>query len=241
MSDSSSDLLRLIKRVVEVAMPNLRSYYRVTRKAKVVQTYASDGRYWADVQPLRNDDTPDPKEPVVPKVEIPVLWGGPERGVVCPPMVGTLCDLSYYDGDLNYPRISNFRWEGNAAPACEVGAFVIQLDPSTYIKIDAGKNLIEVTPANRVAEVGGNKTETIGGVWTIKAPLIIQEGNVQATGAGGAVGMTTVRAHTQQEGSLTMLGHVQCTSLSVADNVDIGGNLHTAGDSYAGTRSGGTV
>ena len=82
MNGSDTDLLRLFKRVVELSMPNLRSYYRVTRKAKVVQSYASDGRYWADVQPLRNDDTPDPKEPVVPKVEIPILWGGPERGVV---------------------------------------------------------------------------------------------------------------------------------------------------------------
>lgn len=241
MNGSDTDLLRLLKRVVEMAMPNLRSYYRVTRKAKVVQSYASDGRYWADVQPLRNDDTPDPKEPVVPKVEIPILWGGPERGVVCPPMVGTLCDLSYYDGDPNYPRIANFRWEGNAAPACEVGAFVIQLDPTTYIKIDAGKNLIEVTPANRVATVGGNKTETIGGVWTIKAPLIIQEGNVQATGAGGEVGTTTVKAHTQQEGSITVLGHVQCSSLSVAGDTSIGGDMDIRGNSNAESRSGGSI
>ncbi|WP_020001948.1 baseplate assembly protein [Halodesulfovibrio aestuarii] len=216
-------------------MPNLRVYYRITRKAKVVQTYASDGRYWADVQPLKNDESEDTNEPVVSKVEIPILWGGKDRGVVCPPMVGTLCDLSYYDGDPNYPRISNFRWQNNGAPACEVGAFIIQADPSTYIKIDAEKNLIEVTPANASTEIGGNKDETIGGVWTIKAPKIIQEGNVQATGTDGGIGTTTVKAHTEQEGSLTVLGHVQCSSLSVAGNVDVGGNCH------AGSRSGGSV
>ncbi|WP_254060517.1 baseplate assembly protein [Halodesulfovibrio sp. MK-HDV] len=206
-------------------MPNLRAYYRITRKAKVVQTYASDAHYWADVQPLKNDESEDTNEPVVSKVEIPILWGGKDRGVVCPPMVGTLCDLSYYDGDPNYPRISNFRWQNNGAPACEVGAFIIQADPSTYIKIDAEKNLIEVTPASASTKIGGNKDETIGGVWTIKAPKIIQEGNVQATGAGGGIGTTTVKAHTEQEGSLTILGHVQCSSLCIAGDLSYFGGM----------------
>lgn len=231
----NNQLLQLIKRIVELTMPNLRAYYRMTRKAKVVQTYASDGRYWADVQPLKNDESEDTTEPIVAKVEIPILWGGKDRGVVCPPMVGTLCDLSYYDGDPNYPRISNFRWQGNGAPNCGVGEFVIQADPTTYIKIDVEKNLIEVTPASSRTEIGGDKDEIIGGTWTIKAPKIIQEGNVQATGADGGIGTTTVKAHTEQEGSLTVLGHVQCSSLSVAGDADVSGNCH------AGSRSGGTI
>ena len=98
---AEQNILSLLKRALELAMPDLRTYYRMTRKAKVVAAYASDGRYFADVQPLRNDETPDPAEPVIPQVEIPVLWGGPKRGIVCPPAAGTLCDHSYYDGDPN--------------------------------------------------------------------------------------------------------------------------------------------
>ncbi len=143
----SSDLSTLLKRVVELVMPDLRSYYRVVRKARVVKTYASNGRYFCDVQPLRNDESPDPNEPVMPKVEIPVLWAGPKRGVVCPPEVGTYCDLEYYDGDPNYPRISNFRWHGNEAPGVEIGALIIQKAPGTSIKIDAGHNMKHTTPA----------------------------------------------------------------------------------------------
>ena len=30
---------------------------RLPRKGRVVKSYASDGTYWADVQPLRNDDS----------------------------------------------------------------------------------------------------------------------------------------------------------------------------------------
>lgn len=143
----SSDLAALLKRVVELVMPDLRSYYRVVKKARVVKTYASDGRYYCDVQPLRNDESVDETEPVIPKVEIPILWGGPKRGIVCPPEAGTYCDLEYYDGDPNYPRISNFRWRANKAPTAEVGALVIQKAPGTSIKIDAGHNMRHKTPA----------------------------------------------------------------------------------------------
>ena len=117
-------------------MPNLRSYYRVVCKAKIVASYASDGRYYADVQPLRNDESPDTAEPVIPQVEISIMWGGANRGVVCPPAPGTLCDLSYYDGDPNYPRISNFRWQGNMAPECGLDELVIQQQPGVSIKIE---------------------------------------------------------------------------------------------------------
>jgi len=141
----SADLKALLKRVVELVMPNLRSYYRVVRKAKVVKTYASNGKYWADVQPLRNDESVDPDEPVIPKVEIPILWAGPNRGVVCPPEKGTYCDLEYYDGDPDYPRISNFRWHEKKAPKVEVGGFIIQRMPGVFIKIDKRNNMFHQT------------------------------------------------------------------------------------------------
>lgn len=251
----SADVLALLRRAVELAMPDLRRYYRVARKARVVNTYASDGRYWADVQPLRNDETDDPSEPMVAQVEIPVLWGGKKRGVVCPPMPGTLCDLTFYDGDPDYPRISNFRWQGNAAPACEVGAFIIQADPETSIKIDAARKIIQLTPSDvetraggdSIAEIGGDKTETIGGTWTIKAPLIIQEGNVQSSGPGGAVGSVSTKAHTSQEGSFDLAGTMTVDNLivregvTVVEGLQIGGDLITAGNSDAATRTGGAI
>ena len=243
------DLRALLKRVVELVMPDLRAYYRVPRKGKVVAVYASDGNYWADVQPLRNDETVDASEPVLPKVEIPVLWGGPKRGVVCPPAVGTLCDITYYDGDPDYPRISNFRWQGNAAPECELDAFIIQAEPGVCIKIDAARQIIQLTPGNlaataggdSLAEIAGNKTETIGGTWTITAPLIIQQGNVQSSGPGGEIGTVATRAHTSQEGSFDLVGTMTVDELVVRGNVQINGDLTTAGNSDAGTRSGGAI
>lgn len=150
---SEVDLKKLLKRVVELVMPNLRHYYRMLRKGRIVKAYASDGQYWADVQILRNDESDDVKEPVITKVEIPILWGGPERGVVCPPTVGTLCDVEYYDGDPDYFRISNFRWAKNKAPNCELGGFIIQQSAGVYFLITpAGK--LEIKSANGQLDMG---------------------------------------------------------------------------------------
>lgn len=235
MPGSKADLKNLLKRVVELVMPNLRAYYRVPRKGEVVKTYASDGRYYADVQPLRNDDSVDAAEPVLPKVEIPILWGGPQRGVVCPPAVGTLCDITYYDGDPNYPRLSNFRWKNNKAPVCEVGAFIIQQKPGVYIKITPEGHIIHKTTADRINEIDGNKTETIGKNWaievggsalvtaatsaTIQAPQINLLGNVSNTSADGGTATETKTANTEQIGNFKLIG-----------DFDVEGNIYATGD-----------
>lgn len=208
------NLLELFKEVIQLAMPDLRHYYRTTKKAKIVNSYASDGRYYADVQPLRNDETEDPKEPLIPQVEIPVLWGGARRGVVCPPAPGTLCDLSYYDGDPNYPRISNFRWLGNQAPECGLNELVIQKEPGVSIKIDAANKIITVTPTNVETEAGQNWTVKAGqnvtveaaGTATVKAPQINLVGNVTSNGLDGGVGESHDKSHRTHDGSYKLNG-----------------------------------
>lgn len=222
---ADSDLKTLLRRVVELVMPNLRHYYRVPRKGLVVKSYAAAGAYFADVQPLRNDESVDEREPVLPKIEIPILWGGPERGVVCPPAPGTLCDITYYDGDPDYPRISNFRWARNKAPACELGAFIIQQRPGVYVKIAPEGHIVACTSADRVNDIGGSKTETIGADWTIEiggsasiiatvaatvqAPQINLVGNLSAVGTGGGHGTETKDCDTEQMGGFTLTGDLQ--------------------------------
>ena len=217
------DVVGMIGRLVELAMPNLRHYYRMTKKAKIVAVYPSNGEYFADVQPLRNDESEDPSEPVVPHVTIPTLWGGPDRGVVCPPVVGVLCDLAYYDGDPNYPYISNMRYGGGMrAPKAELNEFVIQLEPGVEIRVDKDKRIVTLTPKkvateagkdwtvqageNAVIKAGNNVTVQAGGVLHIKAPEIIKEGNETARGTGGSIGTVNERAHREHEGSYTLSG-----------------------------------
>ena len=240
-------LFDLIRRAVELCMPDLRHYYRVTRKARVVASYASDGKYYADVQPLRNDETVDDAEPVVPKVEIPVIWAGPRRGVVCPPVEGTHCDLSYYDGDPNFPRISNFRWHDMDAPEAALNEFVIQLEPGVEIRIDRQKHIVTLTPETVRTEAGQDIQETAGNNWTIQAgdnasitagsnadiqagqavkvaaPRVIIAGNLTMSGAGGAPGTNV------ETGDKNHIGNYDLTG-----QLDIGGDLIVGGSIKAG-------
>ncbi len=133
------DLRELLRRAVELAQPNLRKYIRMPRKGLVVAAYKSDGAYYADVQPLTNDGSPDPDEPMYPKLDIPVIWGGPVRGVVCPPAAGAPCVIGYYDGDPNFPFIQDIRQ--SQAPEADLEEFVIQLDPQTQLRIDKQGNI----------------------------------------------------------------------------------------------------
>ena len=206
-----ANLLALIRRAIELAMPDMRHYYRTTRKARVVASYASDGKYYADVQPLRNDDSPDPAEPVIPKVEIPIMWGGPKRGIVCPPDVGTHCDLSYYDGDPNYPRISNFRWLEHDAPDCELTELIIQQEPGVSIKIDKENKVITVTPTDVETEAGKSWTVESGQVATIQAPTIQLIGNVTSSGPGGGEGSFKQTGPQTINGAVTINGPLTVT------------------------------
>ena len=236
----NAGLFDLIKRAVELCMPDMRHYYRVTRKAKVVATYAAEGgRYYADVQPLRNDETVDDAEPVVPKVEIPVLWAGHNRGVVCPPAVGVHCDLSYYDGDPNYPHISNFRWHGMGAPEAALDEFVIQLEPGVEFRIDRQKQIVTLTPENvntgagknwtikagdnASITAGNNASMTAGSTARLAAPRIFVEGNVTMSGENGAHGTNWETGDTNHIGNYDLTGQM-----------DIGGGLRVAGGITAG-------
>ena len=157
------------------------------------------------MQPLRNDESVDENEPVIPKVEIPVIWAGPSRGVVCPPVVGAYCDLECYDGDPDYPRISNFRWHSNKAPNCELEAFIIQKDPGVYIKIDHDNNILNVTTGNLQSEIGVDLSESVGGAWTINVDgsASIHASSIDLTGDTSIDGSLHVSGDISAGGSIT--------------------------------------
>lgn len=254
--DKQLDGVELIRKLVEIGMPDLRHYYRMTKKAKVVGVYASEGgKYYADVQPLRNDESVDESEPVVPKVEIPVMWGGPNRGVVCPPVEGVHCDLSYYDGDPNFPRISNFRWHGMDAPAAELNEFVIQLEPGVEIRIDKEKQVVTLTPENVKTEAGKN--------WTIKAGdnAEIEAGkDAKIKAVGGKVDIEAATEITLKAKLINFLGRLMCKSYdgsgtayaefegdvvirgseTIKGSSTVAGSSSVGGNSYAASRSGGS-
>ncbi|MGE4319619.1 MAG: baseplate assembly protein [Deferribacterales bacterium] len=231
----NTDLKALLKRAVEIVMPNLRKYYRVVRKAKVVATYASDGRYFCDVQPLRNDESEDSNEPVLTCVEIPVIWAGQSRGIVCPPAVGSMCDLEYYDGDPSFPRISNFRWLNNGAPAAEVGDFIIQQSDGVYVRICANTD-VEVRTPGDVMATADTIILTASEKIVLDTPLVQNSGNMEnakllttggiaSEGTYGTGGIATFKKGVKVDD-----GDV------IADNISLKEHRHpiTDGNNYTG-------
>ncbi len=225
MSDDKGELIDLMRKAIEIAMPDMRQSYRTTRKGKVVNVYPSDGgSYYADVKPLRNDDSEDPNEPIVPKVEIPAIWGGPGRGVVCPPSVGVFCDISYYDGDPNFPRISNIR--GNMGmPQAALNEFVIQLEPGVEIRIDASKKIIMLTSSDWKVAVEGNAS--------------IEAGNLVDLKAGEVIGLTAPAIELNGRIIARDIDGEGRTTMRLVGDLSIDGSTDTSGNSYAGSRSGG--
>ena len=222
------DLRVLLKRVMELVQPDLRKYYRVPRKGQVVASYPSDGAWYADVQPLRNDESPDMAEPVLPRLELPVLWGGPSRGVVCPPRPGTRCAIGYWDGDPSYPYIAEIRWSGQGAPDCGLDEFIVQLEPGVHLKIDAGKRILAVTTADGLCQAGG--------AWRVQAPLIELVGNLVCRGLDGGAASTTESCNRTQTGSMVLNG-----PLTVNGPLIVNGDASVSGNSHASSRSGGPI
>ncbi|MCP4162602.1 MAG: hypothetical protein GY760_21250 [Deltaproteobacteria bacterium] len=143
-----TEIKKLFKRFFEIIMPDLRNYYRIAHKAEIVRTYACSGQYWADVQPLLNDESADENREVVERVEIPVTIGGSGKGIVSPPLKGTKCVLAYFDGDPDYPWISNFRWSNGNAPTVAEEETIIQTQEGVSIKFGADKKITILTSGN---------------------------------------------------------------------------------------------
>ena len=133
---NSNELKKLLKKILKEIYP-IGSFVRM---ASVVQTYKVSDKYVCDIKVLNNDGTEDENFPQINSVEIPVIWAGSKRGIICPPEKDMICDVYFLNGDINFPRISNFRNIGDY-PQVEIDECIIQQNDETYIKIDKDNNI----------------------------------------------------------------------------------------------------
>lgn len=129
-------LQTLIKSILKEIYP-IGSYVRM---AKVINSYNTEDKYVCDIQVLKNDGTEDENFPQINSVDIPVLWAGDKKGIICPPTKDTICDVYFYGGDLNFPVISNFR-QNSSIPISQLDELIIQQNEDTFIKISKDNNI----------------------------------------------------------------------------------------------------
>ena len=128
--------------------PDLPSYYRVTRKAKVVTAYASDGQYFADVQPLGTTSSRTRMSRSSRTWKFRHSGGGPNRGVVCPPQAARCAIFPTMTATRTIRASTTSAGKGNGAPSCGLTELIVQQEPGTSIHIDKSHNVITLSPAN---------------------------------------------------------------------------------------------
>ncbi len=124
-----------IKSILTSILSELYPHPATIRKAKVITTYDAEDTYLCDVEILNNDESVDDSYPMISKVRIPQIIAGDGRGIIAPPAVDSLCDISFYNGDINYPVVSNFRVTTSFAKA-KMDELHIANSSKTFIKMD---------------------------------------------------------------------------------------------------------
>lgn len=137
------ELKEIFKAIILEIFPELQGYHYLI-KGKVVKVYESAGKsnelnnvYSCDVQPLKKDGSVDEDSPVIPDVEIPIFWGGPQRGIYALPEVGTIVRVGFYYHDAAQPFIDAVLGNGYEMPEHPLGSLVIQ--QTNGIKIEINK------------------------------------------------------------------------------------------------------
>lgn len=93
-------VLESIKRLVELARPNLSGYMRFPVMGEVTAVDAA--KYCCDVQPI------DPKMSLLPKCRILSIWATKTMRIVALPSVGDKVMVGFENGDHSKPYIEGF-------------------------------------------------------------------------------------------------------------------------------------
>ena len=136
-----------------------------------------------------------------------------------------------------------FYSKGDAVPVASRDKRHIKFKDGSWFEYDRAAHKLSGHVVGGDAELIVDNTAklTAGVSTTIIAPTIYIKGNLVQTDAEGNVGTETKSATTEHEGSYTLVGPMVVSSLIVLNDVRIDGDLSTAGNSDAGSRSGGAI
>ncbi|GAB6100444.1 hypothetical protein JCM16358_23230 [Halanaerocella petrolearia] len=153
------ELKDIVRKIVLEVFPELQGY-QYPIKAKVVKVHESGGKvnefdnlYSCDVQPLKKDGSVDEESPVIPDVEIPVVWAGDQRGVFCLPKKGTVCRIGFYYNDPAHPYLDAVLPQGYEIPDHAIDSIIIQHSEGIKIEITPKGEILVKTSEKMTAEI----------------------------------------------------------------------------------------
>jgi hypothetical protein len=176
------ELKKVFKKVFLAIFPEFGGYHFPIR-AKVVKVHQSGGRvrednhrYSVDVQPLKSDGSVDDSAPVIPDVEIPVLWAGAMRGVFCLPVVGSIVRVGFYYYDPAHPYIDAILPQGFNIPDHPADSFIIQHSSGKCFEITSDGQ-VQITMDTTI-----NGNLTVSGSVKVSGSVDVS-GSISATGS----------------------------------------------------------
>lgn len=196
-------LMRLLRKTIESLFPWMNGPHHMMVKARVVKVHTAGGkidefnsRYSVDVQPLDVHGNDDPNAPVIPDVEMPVIWAGPNRGIYCLPTVGSLVRLGYYYHDPAHPYIDAILGHGHSCPDHPEGSLIIQHSDGCRVEITPEKDIkVQTTESIRMKADGNVWIETSKTAFVNAAEKIVAEAPmIELAGGGPAVATSGMKS-----------------------------------------------
>jgi hypothetical protein len=139
-----------LERQVKTAFPELAGGYHLPRFAVVVgiSDSAAAGdinnpfrpRYAVDVQLLDESGQADTAVPVYQAIQMPVMFGGTEQGLLQYPLEGAIVELGFAYGRADKPFIRTILGSGFTLPAIEPGEQLQQQRAEVYHRTDTAGN-----------------------------------------------------------------------------------------------------
>lgn len=182
------ELIEVLRTIILEIFPEFKGGYHFPIRAKVVKVYESGGRigefnkhYSVDVQPLYPDGSVNADAPIIPDVEIPVLWAGPSRGIYCLPTIGSIVRVGFYHYDPSQPYVDAVLGDGFNCPDHPAGSLIVQHSDGRRFEIteDGTVNITMDTTITGNTTIKGNTA--IQGDTTIQGNLKV-DGTIKATG-----------------------------------------------------------
>ncbi|PTP02625.1 hypothetical protein CWN85_08515 [Vibrio splendidus] len=204
--------VNVIKRIIFRLFPEFTGQWHLPRWGKVValpelpeEGDLSDRfypHYAVDVQLLDEKGMEYEDKPPLQAVPLPVPGLGDHAGRLEPPAIGSIVELGFMFGQPDKPFIRCVLPLGFKLPGIKEGESRYQQRQGVYQLIDKDGNFERKTDQadklecltqqvkvleNRIAEIGGNHTETVKGSRTIKAKNITEDADTIKLNGGKGV------------------------------------------------------
>jgi hypothetical protein len=119
---------------------HIANIYSFPTKAKVTKIYTDKKKYYVDVKEIKIDGSVS--DVILPKVELPKMWGAEKAGVFCMPSKDSIVRVNFEKGNKNFPYVESVLGSDFDVEHAEK-TFILVYD-TTVLKIEDKKITVKI-------------------------------------------------------------------------------------------------